>query len=517
MRLVLDALAAGKCVTLIVSCFFIFLVSASWAVSTPLGASPDESAHIIKAASVARGQLIGATTDAPAVTRVQIPSGLAAANEWACYRFDSTKEANCIPRVGNGPDLVSATTSAGLYNPTYYAIVGLPSLFVDDTSRAVMAMRLAGALVASFFLSITFCAMLRLGNPFWAGLGFMAALTPMVFFLNGAVNPNALEVAAGAALLTSLLVVVLGKSNHQRWWLGAVASSGFLLAQARALGPLWMALIALAVLSFTPWGRLALLLKRMDVWITLGVLAAGVVAAGAWIVATGTLGSMGVFPGAGEVGREEAFVEMLVGRSFDAGLVGVFGWLDTMAPNFDYVLWSFLGMGLVVSALAVGRRREMAGVIVCAAGLMLVPPIVQAASVESSGYIWQGRYALVAYVMVVLMSAAVLATSRIPFGLIGARIASRTIGIVGSLVLIGQIFAMATAIKRYSVGTDTSWFDAMQQEPRWLPPLGEATWLVVAALGLLGIMGLWALVFRRSSSGIARSSRAAGRPRIEAN
>lgn len=509
VRRILDVLAAGRWVTLIVSCLLIFLVSASWAISTPLGASPDEPAHIIKAASVAQGQFIGEITEAPAVTRVQVPSGLAAATKWPCFAFDNTKEANCTPPVENGTDLVSANTSAGLYNPTFYAIVGVPSLFVDDTSRAVMVMRLAGALMASFFLAITFSAMLRLGKPLWTGLGFVAALTPMVFFLNGAVNPNALEIATGAALLASLLVVVGGKSSHERWWLGAVAASGFLLAQARGLSPLWMAMIAVAVVAFTPWERLAVLLKRVDVWITLVVLAAGVVAAGAWIAATGTLGSMGVFPGAGEVGRREAFVEMLVGRSFDPGIVGVFGWLDTVAPAFDYVLWSFLGLGIVVGALTVARGRELAGIIVGLAGLMLVPPIVQAASVNSSGYIWQGRYTLVAYVVVMLIASVVIANSRMSAELPGGRIPSRFIGIIGSLVVVGQVFALATAIRRYSVGADTSWLDALQQAPSWVPPLGIVTWLVVAFVGMSGLIGLWALAFHRSTLGVPETSLAA--------
>jgi len=495
----LGTLAAGRWITLIVSGLLIFLVSAAWAISTPLGASPDEPAHIIKAASVARGQLMGEITETPGVTRVQVPSGLATSAKWPCFAFDSTREANCTTGITDGSDLVSVNTSAGLYNPTYYAIVGVPSLLTDDTTRAVMLMRLAGGLAASFFLAVTFCALLRLGNPLWTGLGFVASMTPMVFFLNGSVNPNSIEVATGAALLASLLVVLGGESNHDRWWLSAVAVSGFVLAQARGLSPLWMAMIAVAVFAFVPSARLWVLLKRLDVWITVVVLGAGVGAASAWILATGTLGSMGVYPGAGEVGRREAFVEMLLGRSFNPGLVGVFGWLDTTAPALAYVLWSFLGMGLVVGALVVARGRALVGVIVCLSGLMLVPPVVQAASVESSGYIWQGRYALVAYVVVVLIASVAIATSRMPALLPGDRLPTRFIGIVGGLVVVAQVFAMATAIKRYGVGTDTSWLAFLQQEPLWEPPGGSTVWLLVTFLGMSGIIALWAAAFHASN------------------
>lgn len=504
MRRFLGALAAGKWVTLMVSGLLVFLVSAAWAISTPLGASPDEPAHIIKAASVARGQLMGEITDTPGTTRVRVPSGLATSSEWPCFAFDSTKEANCTPRITDGSDLVSVNTSAGLYNPAYYAIVGVPSLLTDDTTRAVMLMRLSGGLAASFFFAVTFCALLRLGSPLWTGLGFVAALTPMVFFLNGSVNPNSLEVATGAALLASLLVVVGGTSNHDRWWLSAVAVSGFILAQARGLSPLWMAMIAVAVLALTPWARLSVLLKRLDVWLTVVVLGAGVGAASSWILATGTLGSMGVYPGAGEVGRKEAFVEMLVGRSFNPGLVGVFGWLDTMAPAFAYVLWSFIGLGLVVGALVVARGRVLVAVIICLSGLMLVPPVVQAASVESSGYIWQGRYALVAYVVAVLIASVAIAASRMLTSLPGDRISTRFIGIVGGLIVVAQVFAMATAIKRYAVGTDTSWLDSLQQAPLWGPPGGSTLWLGVTFLGMSGIVALWAVAFHGSTVNVPK-------------
>jgi hypothetical protein len=459
------------------------LVSIAWAGATPLGASPDEPAHIIKAASVARGQLIGEITDKPAVTEVQVPAGIATAHSWPCFAFNATVEAACQSDVSDRQGLATVTTSAGLYNPTYYSLVGWPSLLTDDSSRSVMLMRIASAILVSFFLAVTLFALLRLRPTAVTGIAFLAGATPMCFFLASSVNPNGLEISTGAALTASLLLIVKrGEAVRLRLWLAAIAVSGVLLAQARGLSPLWMAIIALAVLVSSPPKTIVTLIKRKDVLLTLIALAAGVVAAALWLVSTGTLGSMGVFPGAAEVSPIRAFVTMLVDRSFDPGIVGVFGWLDTPAPSFVYVWWSFLGIGLGILPLIVARGRVLAGYGVALAGYFLVPAITQAMSIESSGYIWQGRYTLVGYFIAMIFAAAALGDRT--FNMASPQLfLRRSVIVVGSMTVGAQLFAFVVAMKRYVVGADASWVDFVRA-PQWLPPLGAWPWVLLLVAGM---------------------------------
>jgi hypothetical protein len=459
------------------------VASIAWAGSTPLGASPDEPAHIIKAASVARGQLIGNITDQPAVTEVRVPMGIATANSWPCFAFNSAVEAACLSDVPNGEGLATVTTSAGLYNPTYYALVGWPSLLTDDASRTVMMMRVASAILVSFFLAITLRALILLRPTVIAGIAFLAAATPMCFFLASSVNPNGLEISAGAALTASLLLIVRrGNTIRLRLWLSAVAVSGVLLAQARGLSPLWMAIIALAVLVSSPPKTIMTLIRRKDVLLTLAVLVAGVAGAALWLLRTGTLASMGVFPGASGVSPIRAFVTMLVDRSFDPGIVGVFGWLDTPAPSFVYVWWCFLGMGVALLPLILARGRLLAGYIVALAGYFLVPAITQALSIESSGYIWQGRYTLVGYFVAVIVAAAAVG-ERASSGDWPQRFSRRTVTILGSLTVSAHLFAFVAAMKRYAVGLDASWIDFLRA-PQWLPPFGAWPWVLLLVAGM---------------------------------
>ncbi|WP_411722088.1 DUF2142 domain-containing protein [Mycetocola sp.] len=472
--------------TFVASWLGIFILSGSWAVATPMGGSPDEPAHIIKAAAVAHGQLLGEPTSKPAELRVTVPTDVATAATWPCYAFDPTRTAACVvDAVTDASGLSKATTSAGLYNPVYYALVGWPSLLAESPKVAVLGMRLVSALISSFFLAVALTVLLQFRRPFMASATFVAAATPMVFFLNSAVNPNSLEITAGAALLTLLLWVTIGPrpDEHLRMALVLIGVSGALLFNARGISPVWVALIAAAVLIATPGARLAALFRRWEIWACLAVLLAGVGFALAWVLSSGTLNNMGNFPGAGATTPTQAFILMLLDRSFDPGLIGVFGWLDTWSPAFTYVLWSALGAGVGIVALTMIRGRLLVAYIVMALGLFIGPPLIQALSVENSGYIWQGRYTLVAYVCFILLSGVGMMLAPRSHAITATRpVAVTLFWAFGALVAIGQVWALAVTIKRYAVGVNGTW-TSLLLNPQWHPPVGVLPWLALALLG----------------------------------
>lgn len=465
---------------LLVLWFTLFISASAWALATPLGGSPDEPAHLIKAASVVRGELLGGPTSQGAVRVVQVPVGIAGSAEWPCFAFDSQEPASCLSEVEDGSTLVSAETSAGLYNPVYYMLVGWPSLITGNTSVAVLGMRLASAFLVTFFLAAAFLGLRRLNINIVTAVGFLAAATPMVLFLAGAVNPNAFEVATGLALLTSLLALLSREpQTNPLPWLLLAGGAGALFAQARGLSPLWMAMIAVIVLVVTPWSRVRRELRRWPVVATVAVLGSAAGAALAWTLMTGSLNSMGQFPGATDA-PPLAFFTMLL-RGFDPGLIGYFGWLDTPSPSFVYALWSFLAFAMVTVALAVGGRREVWAVLVAVSGVVVIPAVVQAVSVNSSGYIWQGRYGLVAYVCLVALAtsitASIAARSRVPAW------TERWVRMIGSLVVLGHVWAMFAALQRYQGGV--SIWDVFIA-PLWTPPGGILLWLLVVAVGCTG-------------------------------
>ena len=488
MRKCIDRLSGSGKLTFLITWLALSLASLAWAASTPLAGSPDEPAHIIKAASVVRGEFLGARAAEGYYREVEVPIGLSEASSWPCFMMNASVSAACTPPTKSGLELRPALTSAGLYNPVYYLLVGWPSLFVSDAHLAVFAMRALSAILSSFFLAFTFVLLLRMTPQLVAGVAFFAALTPMVLFLNGSVSPNSIEIATGAAVAIGLLYLSLGFSTLNRNIVLIVTTiAGVVLANARGLSLLWLALIGISVLVFVPWKSTVELLKELKVRLALGVLGVGALFAGVWVFSTGTLGSLGVYAGAG-TNPLRAFVTMMLSSYADPGFVGYFGWLDTPAPAFTYAVWCALFGLVVVGALSTARGRPLIALILAIAAVSLVPAVVQAASVQRSGYIWQGRYTLIAVVCAVVIAAVASGSSGL-FDRIPRAVNTRIMALVAVLVIVGQLYAMDAAIQRYALPGSGVLF--MFSPLVWAPPGGVIIWLVLLALSMAVLVAQW--------------------------
>jgi hypothetical protein len=469
----------------------LFLLSGTWAFSTPLSASPDEPAHIIKAAAVVRGELIGEPTDRSGFTKVTVPAGVAKAWSWTCPAYHPETSAVCMGTIGGGDSTpTQVETSAGLYNPLYYMLVGWPTLITSHSFAAVFSMRLLTALLCSALFTVAVGALFLLRRSAITGFAALAVVTPTTLFLSGSVNPNAVEIAAGSALLALLLLLVRGPVlSRPGVALSLVAVSGVLLANARGLSPLWMALAAVIALVAAEPGRVRQLFRRASAWIVLVVLALGAGFATVWILATNTLANLGEFQGKG-ISPALAFVTMLIDKSVDPGMIALFGWLDTPAPGYVYVVWSFLALGSVVAAIVVARGRLLAAVLIAVAGFFLVPAVVQAISVQRTGYIWQGRYSLVAYAFVMVVCAVAIALSERSRLSVPPALTMRAVILVGALVAVAQALPIATTLRRYAVGIDGSWFSFVLR-PSWHAPGSNLIWVAFGVIGAAVVSYVW--------------------------
>ena len=132
------------------------LLTTLWSLASPLMSVPDEPAHTIKAAAVARGQFFGTSGETQGeVLNVVVPKYIADVPELACYRFKVNVTADCAPRLN--PDERHPTvagTSAGNYNPLYYLVVGMGSRGISG-EPAIYAMRILSGLLTSLFLAAT--------------------------------------------------------------------------------------------------------------------------------------------------------------------------------------------------------------------------------------------------------------------------------------------------------------------------------------------------------------------------
>ena len=110
--------AAGAGRVLVLSFLSVFALTVLWSLASPLMSVPDEPAHTVKAAAVARGELLGETDGAQgSAMTVTVPEYIAATHEQTCYKHQRQIPASCAPGVGGSTGLVSAETTAGNYNP----------------------------------------------------------------------------------------------------------------------------------------------------------------------------------------------------------------------------------------------------------------------------------------------------------------------------------------------------------------------------------------------------------------
>ena len=461
---------------------FLALLGAAWAIATPIGGSPDEPAHLIKAASVARGQIVGASTKGG--TRVTVPEYIAYSQTQSCFAFHSTITPRCAPADSKpSTALVSAVTSAGLYNPTFYTLVGWTSLLFSGET-AIYSMRIVSDLLASLFLGLVFGMIALWRRPILPLIGFAAAVTPMVIFLDGAVNPNSLEITATLATFVGVLSIVREPANN---WLVLRASIVFVAASVaanmRGLSLIWVAVALLTPLLLVPRATIAELLRARVIRLAIVGIAAASVAAAAWEVGTNSLGvgQSGSAVGGGAPGIGTSH---LAGFAWNLGstfcyaqqVVGVFGWLDTAAPAAVYFAWSMLAGGIIVAGIVVLRGRPLRFAVVLIALVVLLPPVLQGYYITTGGIIWQGRYILPVFVCVTVGIATVLSG----FATFTRFVERRLVIVVLAGWAVAQYLAFATTLKRYAVGSETGWLAILH--PVWSPPGGLDTSLIVFAL-----------------------------------
>ncbi|MBO9556692.1 DUF2142 domain-containing protein [Cellulomonas sp.] len=457
----------------------LFAMLATWALTTPLMAVPDEPSHVIKAAAVARGQLGGElgpppadTSEPGAPTWVQVPSDIADLDDYPnCFRFEGEQAADCTrPLDDRRAELEQVGTYAGQYPPLYYALVGWVSTLLQQET-AVYAMRLVSAALCAFFLTWGVRRMAQIA-PRRAVWGVGVALTPMCLFIMGSVNPNGLEIAVALSFWSACLALARRRSDADvsvppptSWFVQAVVS-GAILVNLRSSGPLW-ALIALAtaVVAARP-GAVAALARSRALWLSAAAAAAAAVTAIAWVVSHDNIvTTRDLFPEYGEPKLVVAVV-LLSTATLVEQMIGNFGWLDTPSPYLTVLAWNTAACSLVLLALAQrGARRPRAAVLLLLVAVLIVPVALSVPTAEAAGIVWQGRYTLPIAVGLPLL-ASVLTTS-----LRGETVwlVDRMLTLAVTLLGLGHVAAFYWASRRYAEGLGGRW---SALAPEWESPLG---------------------------------------------
>ncbi|TLM85661.1 DUF2142 domain-containing protein [Pseudarthrobacter sp. NamE2] len=510
---IFDRPSPGK--VLLIAWVLIGLLGSVWCFASPLMSVPDEPAHAVKAAAVARGQLNGVSTGVQGERlTVTVPGYFANLESSICFAHRPDITADCAPSMDTtdrGP--TPAQTSAGNYNPVYYGIVGIGSRGLSGEA-ALYAMRLLSTWLSAFFLATVFAGAVTLRRFVIPTLAAAVAITPAVLFLSAGINPNALEISAAASVFMSLCSILerskeLENARAEMWYL---AAAGSLLANTRPVSLLWLAVVVTAaVLAYRPTAFVRLLRYRRA-WPPMGVLVISSVFALAWVVTANSFDSL--LAGA-PIPSDVAAVTM-ADRTFVyvPEYVGVLGWLDTPPPPAVVYTW-VLAMGAVLMAGLTSRPVRGRWSVAFLAVVVLGAPIaLQASSSEQVGWIWQGRYILA--VLAALLLACGVAARFAPL-----RMTPWTISIIRwslTALALAHTYIFLEGLRRYTVGAGqgrVNWTEMF--DPTWQPPF---TWqglaLAYVALLTLAAFGVYRLVTLPQQEARQRAARG-NIPRVAAD
>jgi hypothetical protein len=481
------------------------LLGLLWALGSPVFSVPDENAHATKAIAQVRGQVVGYTLPGVRHIIVDLPPGYQYSPEMLCFTTHSETPASCAPALGDPGGQDWFNTWVGAYNPVYYTLVGWPSLLFDGNA-SVYAMRVASVLLGAALLAWAFQAAVLGRRAGWMPLGVAFVAAPMSLYLVGAVNPNGAELAAAVAIWVGVLRLLetFRPASEQpllsRTWLwGGVTVAGVVLVNARALGPLWLVIIVGACFLASGWAPVKALFTTGASYAWLAIIAAGGVFSVGWTLTGGSLSGQADAADAPLVGGTflQGFLHTIRGTNdYMHQAIGFFGWMDAPLPVWAY--WFFIAAFavLVVLAATATRRRSVLVLVAVVFAAIVVPALVQGASVNQTGIIWQGRYALFLYLGITIVAGWLLSrdAARIDF------LAPRITWVGASLIGAYGVIAYALVMVRYVIGGEAS-LGEMVSAPQWQPPLGWPALTIgytLASLALVALVGVAGTVIARS-------------------
>jgi hypothetical protein len=473
------------------------LAGSCWSLSLPLYAGPDEPAHMLRSVSLVRGQIIGddiGVVDNNA-RKVTVPGVYSVGNP-ACFAFEPEIPAGC--QTWEFPDAdVDILTTAALHPPAFYAWVGLPTL-VSETRLSVYAMRLMGVALFAAIIASAAVTLSGLRRGRLAAVGLVVALTPMVLFVSGLVNPSSAEIAGAIGTWVGGFVLLRHAGLYavvDRRVVARTAAAASVLMLSRSLSPLWVVSIAVVLLIAAPSGAVGVLWRSTAARVGAAVVAASGVAAAAWIVLAQPLSQVDTLRSFDLDPMDRFLFALGASGRAPADMVGRLGWLDVPVPPVTLFVWYAMVGAVVAIGFAMANRRQALAMVAVVAGTMVTPVIMDYMQAPRTGYIWQARYTIPVAVGIPLLAAMSAAASR------RSAVFDRTrlFALVGVAFIVGQVLAFHKVLFRYAVGLDGD-LDVLFRTTQWAPPFGQLTWLVAYAVVMV-VAGWWLVNLATTRSG----------------
>lgn len=475
----------------------------SWAVASPVGASPDDDFHLVSTWCAGDGQVgmceIGGKTTERKVSEALVYS--------ACFALKSEIGAECQADLDlfNRSELVETSRGNfdGKYPQLFYGV--MHQFASSDIQTSAITMRIFNA---TLFVAILSALWLLIPKFLRATLYFTVALTiiPLGLFLIPSINPSSWAIIGVVAAFfgTSAALQV---STSQKYALWAIALLGVVLAAgARYDGSIY------AVISATVAFFLAkqFTIPRKVFWSAL--------------VAIGVIGTAALFSGGsaalqnmiGLAGNASASVERSALAIFALNLASItelwagfsgsmgLGWLDTPMPTTAWMTVAALLWGTIFMRLSSLKRKQLWTAVGLFGLLAIIPLVTLQAGNSVVGENVQSRY--IYPLFLVFVSTVLLRHKRDSGYFSNTQIMVITLGL-----FVSQALSIFANMSRFISGIGGEGFSPnlnQAAESGWWWPAGPAP-MTVLAFSIIGF-GLslaTAFLFQKSKNEPLDSSR----------
>lgn len=473
----------------IVAAVLMLLTLGSWALSSPVGASPDEDFHL---ASIwcGQGEREGLCAPGSEADTRMIPDNIERA---ICYSHEQDIGGVCQGADFNDGQfgLVESdrVNGDGLYPSGYYY---LTSFFASENMVvSVVALRLVLATLFTALAAGLWLLLPRANRAAFA-TGVIATFVPFGLFLIPSINPSGWAIASTALLFPSL-VAFLSAQGRRRWAFAgyAVVAAGLGLS-ARGDSAAYTAVAALAALVMAYEHRREFWLRAILPIVMIVASAAAFLSADQTGSALG--GGMAIEGAQQESLRgllfenflalPELFVGIL-GQNFDNSPYTGLGWLDTPLPAIVWVSTTFVCAAVLFAGFARWNLRKAIAVGGVALSLIAIPTLLLTQNAVRVGYQVQPRYIMPMLVLLVIV--ALTPTAGKPLRNVTFSLPQAVTFAV--LLSVANGFALYTNLRRY---VNPGSYDLESGEWWWAAGPSPSVVLIVGTLAFAALTGVFA-------------------------
>ena len=471
------------------------LTLSGWALSSPIGSSPDDDFHL-PSIWCGQGFRDGLCEEDSNPDLIQVPT--TTFSNSVCFQFDEDKSGSC-PYDNSLKPYSRSNALEKLYPPVYYWTMSW--LASDDIEASTIAMRLANSILAvlAFALVIILLPHHLRRIPL---VTLLVSALPLGVFLMASTNPSGWAYFSIIIFFSSYLGFLSTESDRGKLIFGSLSGCSLLLAAGSRPDAAIYAVIAMGL-------AILLNLSRKLLSPVNAVTSLTFVSAAAFSYLSVGTGSVVVSGGLAlpdqELPAPSFFVNMASLPNLWIGVFGTsgLGWLDTEMPAIVWAVTLSIYTGLIFLSVRWFSFKQSIGVSVVFLALVAIPLYILTVSGLSVGQQVQPRYLLP---LIALLGASALYRSSSSSGL---ELTRGQVWIVGSGLFVANTISLHLNARRYITGMDQQGVNLDEGIEWWWSDLAlspNVVWISASVAFAVFLVSIWKLRTYLGLPGEAKNS-----------